>query len=202
MSLGFPPPSGPSFLGPSWPPAAPTPDLSDRQLEQLPPPVLSPTPVVYPPPAYAAAPRPPLGSRPGVVGLACNLAATASLLWICALSLAWVTATAGADRLAADGENGPIFHILNRFDDRMVSGLAWPLYLFPAAAFVTGLLLLSQQRWARNLHTALGVVVLAWTAWWLQDNLLWWVSSGLYIAVACLLLWTPSARRWYAQRPA
>ena len=73
---------------------------------------------------------------------------------------------------------------------------------YPAASFVTGLLLLAQQRWARNLHTALGVVVLAWTAWGLQDNLLWWLSSGLYIAVACLLVWTPGASRWYARRPA
>ena len=137
-----------------------------------------------------------------MIGLACSLAVTASLLWICALSLAWVTATAGADRLAADGETGPIFHILNRFHDRMVSGLAWPLYLFPAAAFVTGLLLLSQRPWSRLLHTALGLAALAWTAWWLQNNLLWWVSSALYIAVACLLVWTPAATRWYAHRRA
>ena len=202
MSLGSPPPSGPSFQGPSWFPAPP--ELTDRQLQQLPPPSVPNPATVFrpPPPAYATPLRPPPEQRPGVVGVACSLAVTASLLWICALSLAWVTATAGADRLADDGETGPIFHILNRFDDRMVSGLAWPLYLFPAAAFVTGLLLLSQHRWARIVHTALGLAVLAWSAWWLQDNLLWWVSSALYIAVASLLVWTPGASRWYARRPA
>ena len=201
MSLGSPPPSGPSFQGPSWAPPRPSPELTDRQLQQLPPPV-PPGDRLRPAPAGVRVRRNARCRRARAsIGLACNLAVTASLLWICALSLAWVTATAGADRLAIDGETGPLFHILNRFDDRMVerAGLA-------ALSLPRGLLrhrsaaALPDTGWARIVHTALGLAALGWTAWWLQDNLLWWVSSAFYIAVACLLVWTPGASRWYARR--
>lgn len=215
MSQGYPP-TGPSSVGPSYrpPPAsslppAPTflppapgptfgnpggypPGLTDDQLRQLPVPT-APIPPASPP----AGPVPP---RPGVVGLACNLAVTASLLWMCSLGLAWVTATSGADDLQRRGETGPIFHILHRFDDRMLDGLAWPLYLFPLASMTTGFLLLSGRAWARAAHTAVGLAALAWSAWLLRGNLVWWASPAVYIAVACLVLWTPGASRWYSDR--
>jgi hypothetical protein len=136
-----------------------------------------------------------------VIALACSLAVVASLLWICGLSLLWVTAVIGTGTFAQIGDNGAVFHILNRFNYRMLDGLAVPLYLFPLASFTTGFLLLSRRPWTRTLHSVVGLVALAWAAWWLQDNLLWWFSAAWYVVVACLVLWTPGATAWYRWRP-
>jgi hypothetical protein len=135
-----------------------------------------------------------------VIALACSLAVVASLLWICALSLLWVAAVIGTGTFAQIGDNGAVFHILNRFNSRMVDGLAVPLYLFPLASFTTGFLILSRRRWTRMLHSAVGLAALAWAGWWLQGNLLWWFSAAWYVVVACLVLWTPGASAWYRWR--
>lgn len=103
--------------------------------------------------------------------------------------------------LAQQGEEGAFFHILNRFHYRMVDGLAWPLYAFPVASFVTGFLLLSGRGWTRLAHTGVGLLALGWSAWWLREHLAWWASPAAYVAVACLILWTPAASRWYGRRP-
>jgi hypothetical protein len=162
------------------------PTLSDAQLRQLPPPV---------PPIAAAAPA--VNQRPAVIGLAATLAVTASLQWICGVSLLWLAAIAGADSLSSSGTEGAVFHLLHRFDLRMGDGLAVPLYMFPLASVITGFLILSGRPWTRVAHTALGVVALGWSAWWLQHQLEWWCIGALYIGVGCLVLWTPSASRWY-----
>jgi hypothetical protein len=138
--------------------------------------------------------------RPAVIALACSLAVVASLLWVCGLSLLWVTAVIGTGTFAQIGDNGAVFHILNRFNYRMLDGLAVPLYLFPLASFTTGFLILSRRRWTRTLHAAVGLAALGWAAWWLQDNLLWWFSAAWYVVVACLVLWTPGATAWYRWR--
>ncbi len=64
---------------------------------------------------------------------------------------------------------------------------------------VTGFLALRARRWTRIAHSALGLVVLAWSAWWLRDHLLWWVFGALYITLAVGVLWTPAASRWYGR---
>jgi hypothetical protein len=136
-----------------------------------------------------------------VIALACSLAVVASLLWVCGLSLLWVTAVVGTGTFAQVGDTGAVFHILNRFNYRMLDGLAIPLYLFPLASFTTGFLILSRRRWTRTLHTTVGLAALAWAAWWLQDNLLWWFSAAWYVVVASLVLWTPGATAWYRWHP-
>jgi hypothetical protein len=138
--------------------------------------------------------------RPAVIALAATLAVTASLQWICGLSLVWVTAAVGSSTFDQQGDNGAVFHILRRFEDRMLDGLALPLYLFPLAALVTGFLVLSRRPWARLAHTVVGLVALGWAAWWLRDDLLWWFSAAWYVVVGCLVLWTPGASAWYAWR--
>ena len=171
----------------------------------------APTSAPGPAPAYAAVPvRPDALSpapwlsgppqRPAVIALGCSLAVVGSLLWICSLSLLWVTAVIGTGTFAQIGDNGAVFHILNRFNDRMLDGLAIPLYLFPLASFTTGFLVLSPRPWARTLHTAVGLVALVWAAWWLWADLLWWFSAAWYVVVACLVLWTPAATAWYRWR--
>jgi hypothetical protein len=197
MSQGFaPPPSGaPQFQAPPpHQPPLPYPPFPDLPVEARP--RALPGPRNPAPPTAAGPPQ-----RPAVIALACSLAVVASLLWVCGLSLLWVTAVIGTGTFAQIGDNGAVFHILNRFNYRMLDGLAIPLYLFPLASFTTGFLILSRRRWTRALHTAVGLVALAWAGWWLQDNLLWWFSAAWYVVVACLVLWTPGATAWYRWRP-
>ena len=179
-------PSGPATDGPSRP--APAAEVPLEVLRSLPAPT-----------APGAEPtRPP--QRPAVIALGCTLAVLGSLQWVCALSLLWVTASVGTGAFAEVNDDGAVFHILNRFNYRMLDGLAVPLYLFPVASIVTGFLVLSRRPWTRAAHTAVGVVALAWAAWWLQNQLLWWFSAAWYVVVACLVLWTPAASAWYRWR--
>jgi hypothetical protein len=137
-----------------------------------------------------------------VIAVACSLAAIGSLQWVCGLSLLWVSAAVGVGTFSQVGDNGALFHILNRFNYRMLDGLAVPLYLFPLASLATGFVILHRRPWTRVLHTVVGLAALVWGAWWLRDNLLWWFSAAWYVAVACLILWTPAATVWYRWRPA
>ena len=219
MSPGSaPPPYGapgfqapPPAIGPS--PAAPPPPIAPGF--QAPPPgpgpsrAVPPPPEAVPPPGWYAAgwAQPahtgtPMPARPAVIALACTLAVVASLQWICVLSLLWVTAATTTSTFAELGDNGALFHILNRFNYRMLDGLAIPLYGFPLISLVTGFLLLARRPWARLLHTLAGLAALVWAAWWLQDNLLWWFSAAWYVVLACVVLWTPAATAWYRWRPA
>lgn len=192
MSQGFvPPPYGaPQFQ----PPHAPGPQLQGAvpayQLVPL-------AGQVAPAPWAPTIPLPGPPQRPAVIALASSLAVTASLQWICGLSLLWVSVAVGSSTFDQLGDNGAVFHVMRRFEDRMLDGLAVPLYLFPLASLVTGFLVLSRRSWARLAHTVVGLAALAWAAWWLQDNLLWWFSGAWYVVVACLVLWTPGATAWY-----
>lgn len=183
---------------------------------QAPPPVIPPAPSPPALPSAAVQPsswpaagwpgpdsHPPtaLPARPAVIALACTMAVVASLQWICVLTLAWVTATTTTSTFAELGDNGALFHILNRFNYRMLDGLAIPLYGFPLISLVTGFLILARRPWTRLVHTLAGLAALAWAAWWLQDNLLWWFGPAWYVVLACLVLWTPAATAWYRWRP-
>jgi hypothetical protein len=148
--------------------------------------------------AAVAQPRPTSPpQRPAVVGLAATLAATASLQWVCVLSFCWLVATAGAAQLGTTGVDGGLYHLLNRFNYRMLDGLAWPLYLFPVASFVLSFLLLARRSWARIAFSVTGAAALVWSAWWLWGDLEWWLIPASYIALTVLVLWTPEATRWY-----
>ena len=190
MSSGFvPPPSGvPQFQ-------APLPSRAPVGAHTLPLPPPFPADHHARPGAGAGAPQ-----RPAVIALGSTLAVMGSLQWICGLSLFWVAAVVATDAFAEVNETGTLFHSLNRFTYRMLDGLAVPLYLFPLASLVTGFLVLSRRPWTRVVHTSVGLVTLAWSAWWLQDNLLWWVGPAWYVVVACLVLWTPGASAWYRWR--
>ncbi|GAA1827555.1 hypothetical protein ACFFOM_14745 [Microlunatus capsulatus] len=180
----------PWAAGPSGPTPRPAP------AEGVPLEVLRALPAPLAPTAQPSGPP----QRPAVIALACTLAVLGSLQWICALSLLWVTATVGTGAFAEANDDGALFHVLNRFNYRMLDGLAVPLYLFPLASLVTGFLVLSRRLWSRVVHTGVGAVALAWAAWWLRDDLLWWFSAAWYVVVACLVLWTPAATAWYRWR--
>lgn len=173
-------PAYPAAYPPGYPTAAP-------------PSYPTPRPTPYPPPPLAL-------QRPAVIAMAATMAVTASLQWICALSFAWLVATAGASSLSTQGSEGGLFHLLHRFHIAMVDELAVPLYGFPLLSFFAGFLVLAPRPWARWVLTGVGLLALGWSAWWLQDNLVWWLAPALYILVSCLILWTPGASRWYRQR--
>lgn len=177
-----------------------------------PPHASGPPPFAVPPPSYVPWPHQelpysgPAGlpaapgrvlQRPAVVATACTLAVTASLQWVCALSFGWLVAFAAWDDRPPAGTANAIEQLFARFHERMLDGLAWPLYLFPLLSFTTGFLLLAQRPWTRWAHTLVGVAALGWSAWWLRDDLLWWLAPAAYIGVACAILWTPAANRWY-----
>jgi len=189
---GSPEPTGDpyagSYHGPWGPPAAPPP-VSDDLLRQLPPPVAGPVP------------SPSGVQRPALVTLALTLAVTASLLWVCALSLFGLVALAGIRAMSPVGEDGVVFHTLDQFVLRMGDGLWVPLYGFPVASIVTGFMLLVRRPWARLAHSAVGVVSLGWAGWWLRDSLLAWVVVAVYVGTAVAVLWAPAVGRWYAGRP-
>ncbi len=190
---GPPPGVPPGWAGvpPPWPPQG-APPLSDQQLRQLPPPVTG--------PGWSAPAR--VGDqRPAVVGLAVTLAVTASLLWVCALSLFGLVALAGIQAMSPVGEDGVVFHTLDEFVLRMGDGLWVPLYGFPVASIVTAFLLLNRRPWSRVAHSAAGVVSLGWAAWWLRDSLLTWLVVAVYVGTAVAVLWAPAVGRWYASRP-
>jgi len=194
VSSGYPqfsPPENYSSGEPAGPEYANPPQPTDAQLRQLPPP---------PAPAWDGTTQPGQYPRPAGITLAATLAVTGSLQWICGLSFTWLAAIAGADALGRTGTEGAVFHLLHRFDVRMSDGLAVPLFLFPLAAMLTGFLILWQRPWTRIAHTAVGVAALGWSAWWLENHLLWWAVAALYILLSCVLLWTPGATGWYQLR--
>lgn len=167
--------------------------VSDELLRRLPPP-------------GASAPRPPLqpgeqDQRPATIGLSATLAVTASLLWVCGLSLFLLVAAAGTRALGPSGDDGVVFHLLDEAVLRMGDGLWVPLYGFPLASTVTGFCLLARRPWARVAHTVAGAAALAWAAWWLRESLLMWFVVAVYVVVAVAVLWVPSVGRWYAGRP-
>lgn len=194
---GASPPSADPYVGSYHGPWAPgpveTPPVTDEELRRLPPPVLGP---------LTSTPTTPVGDqRPALVGLAVTLAVTASLLWVCALSLFSVVALVGSQEMAAADDTGVVFHTLDQFVLRMGDGLWVPLYGFPVASVVTGFLLLSRRAWARVLHSVVGLASLAWVGWWLRDSLLAWIAVAVYVGTAVAVLWAPSVGRWYAGRP-
>ena len=205
----YPPGAPGTYVGPQFvPPGAPLP--APGQGHQLPGqpsgPYVPQAQLPYLPPGPgpvpgAPQPLPQLSlQRPAVVGMAATMAVTASLQWICVLSFAWLVATAGAANLSLQGGEGGLFHLLHRFHISMVDGLAWPLYGLPLLSFFAGFLVLAPRPWARWTLTGTGLIALGWSAWWLQDDLIWWLAPALYILISCLLLWTPGASRWYRQR--
>lgn len=188
------------YGGPSRPPVAPPPATRwpQQPAPQQPPTQPGPWPPTYGPQPYGA----PRAQRPAVIGMAATMTVTASLQWICVLSFGWLVATAGAASLSTTDVEGGLYHMLRRFHLRMIEGLALPLYGFPVIAFFLGFMILMPRLWARLALTLTGVAALAWSAWWLRHDILWWLPVATYVGIVCLILWTPGATHWYRQRRA
>ncbi len=137
--------------------------------------------------------------RPAGITMACTMAVMASLQFICVLGFAWLVAYVGREQFnPADPGEGPIYHLLNRFQLRLMEGLAWPLFVIPGLTLIVSFLVLIRRGWGRAIFTLLGIASLSWSAWWLRFDLRWWIAPAVYIAFCCVIVWTPSASRWYA----
>lgn len=200
-----PGPHGPQFAPPGIQPTAPIP-VGWRQDPYGGPPQPVPMPPQQPQQQWVTGPKPyfppPRMQRPAVIAMAATMTVTASLQWLCALSFAWLVATAGAAGLSTTDIEGGIYHLLRRFHLGLIEGLAIPLYGFPTLAFFLGFVVLAPRPWARMALTLTGVATLAWSAWWLRHDFVWWLPSAAYIGFVCLILWTPGASQWYRQRTA
>lgn len=155
-----------------------------------------PSPPAAPVAPYGRVAQPP--QRPALVTMAATLAVTGSLQFLTGLTLLWLIAVAGNQELGTTGADGVMFHILNRFNDRMLTGLAFPLYLFPLGALALGLLLPTRRPWTRLAFSLLGLAAVAWLAWLFRYDLEWLILPGAYIAFCVGLVWTSAASRWYS----
>jgi hypothetical protein len=132
--------------------------------------------------------------------MSASMTVTASALWVCALAMAWLFAVAGQTRLQASEDfDGQVLILLNRFSNRLMDGLAIPLFGLPALAFVAAFLLLSGRRWAQIVYTLLGVATVGWLVWWLHISPAWAVAPVAYVVIAVGIVWTPGAVRWYGR---
>lgn len=139
--------------------------------------------------------------RPAVITMAATLTVTASLQWVAGLTMLWLVAVAAGRQLGTSGADGAVFHIFSRFNDRMATGLAWPMYGFPLVSLLLGFLLPARGRWVRIALTAVGAVAVLWLAWLFLDNLVWFLVPGTYVVIVVALLWTTAANRWYGWNP-
>jgi hypothetical protein len=123
------------------------------------------------------------------------------MIWITGLALAWLFSQSLQRSLNYNSAAGPFYYMLERFQLRLVDGLAWPLFGFPIAAVVLAFFLLVRRRWPRILFSGLGAASLLTTTLMLGGDIaLMWPAIG-YIAFTCLVLWSPSVTGWIGSRP-
>lgn len=148
--------------------------------------------------------RPVPDQRPAVLAMAATMSFMASLQFVCVLGFVWLVAWTGMevyDPNSTTGE-GALFTLASRMHNALKYGLFVPLFGLPTIALVTSWLPLVRQQWGRLVHTAVGVLALGWSGWWLRDQLEFWIAPAVYIAFCCVVVWTPGVNRWLARRPA
>lgn len=134
-----------------------------------------------------------------MITLSLTCAVLAALQFVCGLALLWMLALAAMAQLnTSDQVQSVLYYLLRPVTLRLAGGLAIPLFGFPLATVVGGLLLLRRRAWVRVVYTALGVVGLAWAAYWLRGNLTWWLPVAAYIGFCVGVVWTREVSRWYA----
>jgi hypothetical protein len=145
-----------------------------------------------------SSPAPKVPPRPAQVTVAITLGVTGSMVWVTGLALAWLFSQTLQRSLNYNGAAGPFYYMLERFQLRLVDGLAWPLFGFPIAAVVMAFFLLVRRRWPRIVYSVLGAASLLITTLMLHgDVTLVWPAIG-YIAFTCVVLWSPSVTGWIA----
>lgn len=148
------------------------------------------------PPTRPAVELPP--QRPAAITFAATMTVTASMLWVCGLGFVWLMAIAALDQFDTAVQTEAVFyHMANRLHLRLLTGLAWPLFLFPTVAVVAGFMLLSRANWTRIFFTLLGVASIGWTLWWQSNDLAQALPAVVYIGFCVVMVWTPSAGRWF-----
>lgn len=142
--------------------------------------------------------RPVLDQRPAVLSMAATMSFMASLQFVCVLGFVWLVAWTGMevyDPNSTTGE-GALFTLASRMHGALKYGLFLPMFGIPTIALVTSWFPLIRQQWGRIVHTAVGILALGWSAWWLRDRLEFWIAPALYIGFCCVVVWTPGVNRW------
>lgn len=136
--------------------------------------------------------------RPVVSVLACVMSTTAAVQFGCVVLFVWMMAQVVRTSFDPfDTVEGVFLHMAERFHLKLIGGLAWPLLGIPTVTVVAGFLLLLPRDWTRICYSVLGVGALAWSAFWLRDDLRWWIAPAIYIAFCTCIVWTRGATRWY-----
>ncbi|SDS85639.1 hypothetical protein [Microlunatus soli] len=159
-------------------------------------------PSPYPDPAAQQRPAPveqrPVEQRPAMITLSLVLIVTGSLCWMALLGFVWIFVYVARDSFGYSGVEGAFYHMLERFHLRMLQGLAVVLFGAPGAAVVLSFFLLRRAQWPRIAISALGVAAIVACGVLLAGDLNWMIPGVVYIAFACLILWTPAVSRWCA----
>ena len=147
-------------------------------------------------PGFAGRTRRPQ-ARPVAVAASACMTIAGSATWLASLGLTWLTARYGRDQFnTADSGEAVLYYLLQRYDDRLAA--LWPpLVGFPLAALLDAFVLPVRSTGPRLAYTLLGVGAIAYVTWWWWGT--WWVivSPVAFIALALLMVWTPSANRWF-----
>lgn len=140
--------------------------------------------------------------RPAMITLSLVLIVTGSLCWMALLGFVWIFVYVARDSFGYSGVEGAFYHMLERFHLRMLQGLAVVLFGAPGLAVVLSFFLLRRSQWPRIAINALAVVGVVACGILLADDLNWMIPGVVYIAFACLILWTPAVNRWcVAEQP-
>jgi hypothetical protein len=121
---------------------------------------------------------------------------TGSLLLMTALAFIWIFVYVARDSFGYTGAQGSIYHMLEQFHLRMLSGLAVLGFGAPGAAVVLSFFLLLRKSWPRIATSLLGAVSIVAAAFLLSDSITWVLPAAGYIAFACVILWTPGVTAW------
>lgn len=141
-------------------------------------------------------PAPAEPQRPAMITLSLVLIVTGSLCWMALLGFVWIFVYVARDSFGYSGVEGAFYHLLERFHLRMMQGLAVVLFGAPGLAVVLSFFLLKRAAWPRIAMSALGVLSILAAGVMLSGQLHWLVPGVVYIAFACLILWTPAVSRW------
>lgn len=130
--------------------------------------------------------------------LASVMSTTASMQFGCVVLFLWMMAQVIRTSFDPfDTVESAFLHMAERFHLKLAGGLAWPLLGIPTVAVVAGFLVLLPREWTRIAYSLLGVGALAWSAFWLHDDLRWWIAPAIYIAFCTCIVWTRGASHWY-----
>ena len=153
------------------------------------------TPVVNPPPRLPLPMSWPAPARPMGIVWASSLSLAACVTALTALSLAWLTATAGREQLdRSDRAEAVLYQLLEQLEGALRQTVAVPLIFFCVLGAALSVSLIRGGRLVRLAFSALGLVAAAWFVWWLRSPVA--IAPVIHILLSVALAWSPASTRW------